>query len=163
MNDQAGIDHLIKSIVDGVSVEHLETECKGLNLNEVGMHGRTPLMMAAVVGSLAAVKTLVRNGASVHVTGRSRMTALHEAAVIGEARIVNYLLSHGAKIDAETVDGVTPLMSAAAFGNLEVVRLLLENGADHTKTDNRGATAADGAREKCEDDAADLIDLYAKR
>ncbi|WP_246724772.1 ankyrin repeat domain-containing protein [Rhizobium leguminosarum] len=91
------------------------------------------------------------------------MTALHEASANGEAAVANYLLSLGADVNAETADGVTPLMCAAAWGNTEVAKLLLENHADLTKTDRTGAAAADIAREKGEDDAADLINSYLSR
>jgi len=162
MNNQLNIEHLIKSIVNGAPTVQLEAECKGLDLNEVGVHGRTPLMVAAAEGLIAAVETLVRNGASVHATGLLKMTALHEASANGKASVVNYLLSLGAEIDAETTQGVTPLMCAAAWGNLEVVKLLLEFGANSTKADCIGATAADTAREKGEDSAADLIYIFQK-
>ncbi len=49
-------------------------------------------------------------------------------------------------------------MCAAAFGQVEMVKLLLDNHADPAKTDCEGFTAADTAREKGEDDAADVID-----
>jgi ankyrin repeat protein len=162
MNEQPNIEHLIKSIVAGASTVQLESECNQLDLNEVGIDGRTPLMVAAAEGFFAAVETLVRNGASVHATGRGQMTALHEASANGEAAVANYLLSLGAEVNAETIDGVTPLMCAAAWGNLGVAKLLLENGADRTKTDRTGATAADIAHEKCEDSTADLINSYSK-
>lgn len=163
MNDQSKIEHFIERIVAGASLAQLEIESKELDLNKVGIHGRTPLMVSAAEGLLAAVETLVRNGASVHAIGRGEMTALHEASANGEAAVANYLLSLGADVNAETADGVTPLMCAAAWGSTEVAKLLLENHADLTKTDRTGAAAADIAREKGEDDAADLINSYLSR
>jgi uncharacterized protein len=163
MTYESKIEHLIESIVTGVSTVQLETECIGLDPNEVGIHGRTPLMVAAAEGNFAAVETLVRNGASVLVIGRGRMTALHEASANGQATVVNHLLSLGAEVNAETIDGVTPLMCAAAWGNTEVAQLLLENGADPTRTDRAGATAADIAYEKGEDNTAGLISSYERR
>jgi ankyrin repeat protein len=91
------------------------------------------------------------------------MTALHEASANNQPSVASYLLSLGAEIDAETIDRSTPLMCAAAWGNIEVVNLLLENGADRTKTDLRGATAADTAREKGEDTTADMIDSFSDK
>lgn len=161
MNTQPNVDHLIECIVARATTIRLETECAGLNLNEVGIHGRTPLMVAAAEGFFAAVETLVRHGASVHATGDRQMTALHEASASGKAAIATYLLSLGAEVDAETTDGVTPLMCAAAWGNNAVARTLLDNGADWKRVDRTGATAADIAREKGEDDAAALIESYS--
>jgi uncharacterized protein len=162
MNAQHKLEHLIQSIVAGATAIQLEAECSGLDLNEVGIHGRTPLMVAAAEGLFAAVETLVRNGASVHAIGRSHMTPLHEASANGQSVIANYLLSLGAKVNAETIDGVTPLMSAVAWGNVESAKILLENGADLTRIDCRGASAVDIAREKGEDRAADMIESYAR-
>jgi|HubBroStandDraft_1064217.scaffolds.fasta_scaffold851202_1 ankyrin repeat protein len=161
MNKQPNIEHLIKSIVNGASRVQLEDECKELDLNDVFIHGRTPLMVAAAEGLLTAVETFVLNGASVQATGKRQMTALHEASANGQASVVNYLLSLKAKVDAETSDGTTPLMCAAAWGNLEVARLLLENGADRTKTNHAGVTAAEIAREKGEDSTSELINSYS--
>lgn len=163
MNNHLKIQHLIESIVAGASTAQLEIECNGLDLNEVGIHGRTPLMVAAAEGLVAVVGTLVRNGASVRATGHYQTTALHEAAVNGEAAVVNYLVSLGAEVDAATTQGVTPLMCAAAWRSTEVAKLLLENGADRTKRDCNGATAADTASEKGEDATANLINSYSGR
>ncbi len=160
MNAQKEIDDLIRMVVAGITTIQLQIKCRGLNLNEVGVHGRTPLMVAAAEGLFAAIETLVRNGASVDAAGHSRMTALHEASANGQTVVVNYLLSLGAKVDAETIDGVTPLMSAAAWGNIEAAKVLLKNGADCAKVDRYGATAADIAREKGEEAVAALIESH---
>ncbi len=161
MNDKLNINPVIETILRDDSTLQLMIESKNYDLNEMGRHGRTPLMAAAAAGLLRAVEILVLHGASVHTKGHYQCTALHEACASGETAIANYLLSLGAEIDAGTAHGTTPLMCAAAFGNLETVRLLLEKGANITKIDCRGATAADIAREKGEDQAADLIESYS--
>jgi ankyrin repeat protein len=160
MNDRAKIEYLIDAIAQRKPLHMIEEMCKDFSLNDIDSSGRTPLMVAAADDHLAAVEVLVKNGASLHIGGRSRMTALHEASASGRTAIAEYLLGRGAVVDAQTDDGVTPLMCAAAWGNFDVAKILLENGADRTKTDRTGATAAEIAREKGEDETADLIDSW---
>jgi ankyrin repeat protein len=157
MKDTPDIEDLIKSVVDRDSTRILEVVSSGVDVNQVGVQGRSPLMVASAEGCLEMVKLLTRSGASLSVAGIQGVTALHEAAANGHASIIEYFLSLEPIVDAETSQGVTPLMCAAAWGNLEAVELLLKSGADRTKRDCRGATAADIAHEKGEDEAADAI------
>jgi ankyrin repeat protein len=141
MNNHKNIENLIEHIVAGFRAMDLAKEFNGVDLNEPGRLGRTPLMAATAKGSLEMIEALVRSGASVQATGSKHMTALHEASVNGETRIAEYLISKGAEIDAATADGATPLMCAAAWGNIEVAKLLLEKGADRARKDRIGASA----------------------
>jgi ankyrin repeat protein len=159
MTDETAIEELIERIVAGAPLR-LDAEVKTLDLNKAGVHGRTPLMVAAAVGRFEAVEALVKSGASIVATGAQQLNALHEASAEDETRIAGYLLSLGADPNALTDWGVTPLMCAAAWGNCAVAKLLLENGADKSRVSRNGATAADIAREKGEDAVAKLIDAY---
>lgn len=160
MNPIKFIDEIIDIINAELPFHQLESRFKAVNINLVGTHGRTPLMAAAVKGSILTVEALVNNGASVQMSGHRKLTALHEAAAHGEIEIVRYLVSLGAVIDEVSSDGVTPLMCAAAWGNYEIVKFLLKSGADPEGKDARCATAADIAREKGNDSTADLIDSW---
>jgi len=161
MTTQPKIERVIRSISTGTSADQLEVEFGDVDLDEAGELGRTPLMVAASQGLLSVAELLVRHGASVQTTGIRQMTPLHEAASNGQAAMVKYLLYQGAQVDAETTDGATPLMCAAAWGSIEVLQLLLKSGANRTKTDRTGSTASEIAREKGEDQSAELIDSYA--
>jgi hypothetical protein len=65
MNSKANIDKLVGCIVSGSSGSNLEADCNGLDLDDVGTGGRTPLMVASAERLLSAVATLVRLGASI--------------------------------------------------------------------------------------------------
>ena len=121
--------------------------------------GRTPLMVAARHGNLAAVKLLLEAGAGVNLkTGYGWMdevnfradaggSALHMAVCSCEnsAAIIELLLQAGAEVDSRDTIGRTPLMLASYHGNLVVVKLLLEVGADPYARDIKGKTALDRA------------------
>lgn len=157
------IERLIESLLASDPSVPPDIERHGVNPNEVGIHGRTPLMVMAGEGRIEAFEILVSMGASVNSTGNRSLTALHEAAANGHPRIASRLLDLGASVDAETIDGVTPLMCSAAWGHVDVARILLANAADCSKTDTTGATAADIAREKGEDLFAEFIESQEKR
>jgi uncharacterized protein len=163
MSNAEKIEQLNQRMVQGCSAAEFAAACNDLALDEVGTRGRTLLMMAASQGLFEAVEALLQRGASLNATGYLGKTPLHEAATCGRTDMVRHLLSRGAEIDARAEADSTPLMCAAAFGEVEVVRLLLECGASPALQDRRGFTAAEGAREKGEDEAADLIDSHASR
>ena len=160
MKKNLNIDHLIESIAAFAPIKNLESLCEGLNLDETGKYGRTPLMVAAAEGFSDAVDMLITKGASVKALGTKKISALHEASANGATEVVDHLIKSGAEVDAVSEDGVTPLMCAAAWGCRDVAELLLNNGADKFLTDHLGVTAADIAREKGEDKTAEFIDGY---
>lgn len=162
MTANSRIEQIINNIIGRVPLG-LADDVDEPDLNQVGVRGRTPLMVAAAEGNVGAVDALVRKGASVGATGDRSMSALHEASANGHTSVVGHLLNLGADVNAFTIDGVTPLMCAAAWGHLDAAKLLLENGANAGSVDRSGATAVDIAREKGEDFVADLIDTYQPR
>jgi uncharacterized protein len=162
MSNRPAVDRLIEDLLAGDPLAAVPPMPDGLDLDEVGTHGRTPLMVVAAEGLLATAEVLVRAGASARTVGQYQMTALHEAAANGHVQMVEFLLSHRAELDAKTVQGVTPLMCAAAWGYTTVVGLLLARGANSKLTDQAGSTAADIAREKNEDAAAELIEALGR-
>src|SRR4029079_5524185 len=85
-----------------------------------GPGGATPLMIAALYGDAALVKTLLDAGADPAIANDVGATALHWAA--GDLEKVRLLLEHGADADARSDQGRTPLLAAAAIrGNAAVV------------------------------------------
>src|SRR5262245_874209 len=102
--------------------------------------GATPLMHAAAVGSIEAMRLLMKAGADVNAKNGLDATALVWCASNpGNARL---LIDAGAAVNAVTKMKRTPLMMAAAHpGSTETVRMLLAKGADTSVEDVRGNTA----------------------
>ncbi len=108
--------------------------------------GTTPLMHAAAIGSIDAMRLLMKAGADVNAKNGLDATALVWAA--SNEQKARMLLEAGAQVNVRTKMMRTPLMMAASYpGNTAVVKLLLNKGADASVADARGNTAlVDAAR-----------------
>jgi ankyrin repeat protein len=96
--------------------------------------GKTPLMYAAAVGSIDAVKFLIDKGADVNAQNESGLTALMLAAT--DLPKVRLLVDRGANVNATTKLGRTALFLAAmSDDSAAIVRLLVTKGADLKATD----------------------------
>jgi uncharacterized protein len=102
----------------------------------------SPVADAAERGDLAAVKTLLKDGADVNAAQGDGMSALHWAADRGDAPLAEALLYAGANVQAQTRIGqYTPLHIAARSGSAAVASLLLKAGADvDSRTTTSGVT-----------------------
>ncbi|MBL9135317.1 MAG: ankyrin repeat domain-containing protein [Verrucomicrobiales bacterium] len=102
--------------------------------------GNTLLHIAAHIGTVDAVRALLRAGAQVNATNHAGVTPLLRAAA-DPAKVAS-LLQHGAQPNLASALGHTPLMLAARspFSG-DSVRLLLEKGADPNARSRHGATA----------------------
>lgn len=113
-----------------------------LKLDEPNAQGETPLMIAAIRGSLPAVKALVKRGAAVNRPG---WTPLHYACSGPDNGVTAFLISQGAELNARSENGTTPLMMAARYGSSDLVPLLLKAGAEPRAANEQELTAADFA------------------
>jgi ankyrin repeat protein len=106
--------------------------------------GVTPLMYAAAVGSLDAMRLLIDNGADVNAQNGYGSTALMWS--VSDAAKVRLLLGHGADVNAAARSGRTALITAAFTSpSVEVVRLLLAKGAKVGVMDTRHVTPVNAA------------------
>ncbi|WP_341808515.1 ankyrin repeat domain-containing protein [Wolbachia endosymbiont (group E) of Neria commutata] len=115
-------------------------------INDYNKEGFTPLHVAAQNGNVNEGKRLIRLGANIEDTSKSRHsegnTALHLAAKEGHKDFVELLLNSGADVNSvsSTGSGATPLHEAAYYGRLDVVKLLIERGAKINAGDRHNDT-----------------------
>jgi ankyrin repeat protein len=131
-----------------------------IQIDKANAAGETPLMIAAMRGSLDWTRRLVERGAQVN---REGWTPLHYAASGPDPAVLAYLLDRGAIVDARAPNGSTALMMAASYGPEPSVRLLLERGADAKLRNMRDMSAADFARAGGREALATQLDQAARR
>ena len=100
--------------------------------------GATPLMIAALSGSLQGVKYLLERGADPSLQDNGGWNVLHCASKGGDPHVIHLILTFVTDIESRAVDGVRPLMIAVFHGTLQGVKYLLEKGADPSLQDNAG-------------------------
>ncbi|MDF1485692.1 ankyrin repeat domain-containing protein [Ramlibacter sp. H39-3-26] len=123
----------------------------------------SPLMIAAIKGNLALVKTLIARDADVNKPG---WTPLHYAVTGNppdQLAIMRVLLDSSAYIDAASPNGTTPLMMAAYYGSEDAVQLLLDEGADPRLKNQQGLTALDFASRSQRKSVVDRITVAIQR
>ena len=116
----------------------------GVDVNLAGLHGATPLFLAAQEGHARVVELLLRKSdIKVNLSTIQGATPLHVAADKGHAEVVERLLRNpGTNVNLSTIQEVTPLHVAADKGHTEVVKLLLAApGIDIDRQRSGGATA----------------------
>ena len=110
---------------------------QGASPNAKDERGITPLMNAAAVGSVEAMKLLIGKGADVSAKNDFGSTALMWSAT--DIRKVRLLAEHGAEVNAVSKQGRTALLLATlSEHSAEIVHLLMAKGA--------GVKAMDGAK-----------------
>jgi ankyrin repeat protein len=116
----------------------------GANINEKDEHGLTPLMDAAWVGSVDAMKLLLDHGADPNLTNSAGSTALMLATT--EIAKVRTLVARGANVNLVTARGRTALFLAAMSDrSADIVRLLISAGADVKVVDGMKMTVLHSA------------------
>lgn len=113
-----------------------------VDLDERGMWGNTPLLVATQYAHPQVALALIAGGANPCLENERRATALHFSCAEGLLEVCRALLENGADVDPPVaavhhpaVNGgqtvpVTPLSAASSGGHTELVRLLVERGAE---------------------------------
>ena len=116
----------------------------GASVNAKDERGITPLMYAAWVGSVDAMKRLLDEGADPNLASSSGSTALMLSAT--DIAKVRLLKERGANLNAASTRGRTALLLAAMSDpSADIVRLLISGGADLKAVDSLKMTALHAA------------------
>ncbi|HEY7187803.1 MAG TPA: ankyrin repeat domain-containing protein [Vicinamibacterales bacterium] len=136
---------------------------------------RSPLVLAAMTGDVAAIKllltrgaepssealseavtfghaevvrALIEAGADARITESSGVNLLHWATITNRASVIPILVRAGVPLNATDDNGFTPLMYAATVdvGDTDTLKALLSSGADRKIRNDQGRTALDQAR-----------------
>ncbi|XP_023289879.1 protein fem-1 homolog CG6966 [Orussus abietinus] len=105
------------------------------------IEGAPPLWCAAAAGHIALVKLLVKSGAKVNSTTKTKSTPLRAACFDGHVAIVKFLVEHGADIEVANRHGHTCLMIACYRGHVTIAKFLLSLKADTNRKSIKGNTA----------------------
>lgn len=137
----------------------------------------TPIVQAAVIGSLPITKLLVEHGADVNLCQKNGESALDNAANRGNVELASFLLEHGADpnlrkpygtplalADGTAVmkvlldygadpnipdsDGDLPIIGSIDAGKLDEIELLVNSGTNMGYSNNQGETPLDRARRR---------------
>ena len=140
-----------------------------INLIHVQEFNRSALMLAAHLGHLEMIETLLKHpGINVDLQDVNGMTALYLAAREDHYEIAQLLLDAEADVDITDVHaGRSPLRCAAERNHCDMVDLLLQYGADPALKDRDGGTAMlravnRGAKEALEKMMEHPVDLQCK-
>ena len=135
---------------------------EGTPVNVQAPDGTTPLMVAALHGTPAALELLLRHGADPNAVNKDGASALLYA--VGDLHKVRLLLDGGAQANVRSTLGNTPLIAAASHDdNLSVVKLLLEQGADlHARYKNEVSALTAAVLASDADAVQFLLDRGAK-
>ena len=134
-----GARRLVGAELELVSAPEREYHLRKAIVSARDDSGRTPLQLAASVGSVPVVNRLIAAGADVDAADSRGRTPLHAAAWNGHLEVVTTLLKAGAAVGG-TSKSYTPLHAAAWQGHADVVAALCDLGASVNTPDSDGST-----------------------
>jgi len=103
--------------------------------------GDTALHVAAALGFVETLKTLVALGADIHAMSTEGALPLHSASFFGQAEAIKALVALGADKNAKCKpNGVTPLHNTACRNHVKALKVLVALGADIEARTADGAT-----------------------
>ncbi|MEM6765690.1 MAG: M56 family metallopeptidase [Bacteroidota bacterium] len=156
-DEEPTIDMLVDAIHNGMtSVAKFIIE-QGVDVNQIGHEGYTPLTEAAHHDELEIVAFLLDNGADINMLDGGSRPAILVAAKNCATEVGKLLLDKGADVDATDAKGHTALMYAAHQGNYTLTKYLLEKGANAELASEDGDTALSTAMRHGHEEVAMLL------
>lgn len=142
MSSNQKTDALIKAIANGDTVAVQRLRDAGVSANaQASEHGMRPLHVAALVGNVPLMKSLIAAGATIDAPSEDGLRPIDFAAGGGKPEAVQALLDAGAGLATTTPREHTPLMMAVEGGKPEMVQFLLAKGAKIDEANSHGAQA----------------------
>ena len=127
---QAPQDTLVKLV--GVLIQ------AEVDVNGVGISGKTPLSVAISLEQPVVAKILISAGASVDQPTQNGSYPVIEAAKKGYVHLVLQMVSEGADLNVRDSLGRTALFAAVSRGKQNLVQALINEGADARISDKNG-------------------------
>ena len=105
---------------------------------------KTPITIAAKIGSIEVLKILIANNANLEFHEGDMKTPLLVASQYGNLEFVKYLISHGAKANKKIKEKA--LLAAAQNGHLNVVKHFHSQGLDINNINEKGTVLSNASR-----------------
>jgi len=102
---------------------------KGADVNKRDKRKQTPLITAAMDGSVEVIKTLVKHGGDINGQDETNYTPLHWTVVSKQMEAAKLLLSLGANTDIKDNFNRTPLELAENYGAKEIINMIKESAS----------------------------------
>ncbi|CAL8374622.1 unnamed protein product [Gadus morhua 'NCC'] len=134
-----------------------------VNRRQPEEENRTPLMAAAIGGSLPACDYLLNNGANVNHRDQAGRGALHTAVSRGHTGQVCLLLKRGANQYAADERGQDPLAIAVETAHADIVTLLRMARMNEEMRDSEGVFGALGDDETFQDIFRDFSNMASNQ
>lgn len=142
------INKKFKELISQNKMDELGTYiASGIDINVADSKRVSPIHYAAYMGSIEAMRMLIRRGVNLWAAAFGGWTALHYASFGGHTEIASLLVSMGIPVDIRDVGGESPLFYAIEADHPDMVRWLVEHGANVSHVNNKKETPLSVAKE----------------